>query len=84
MGRSETDPLTGLLNSRAFRDRLRTAVADCGPRRPLSLAPLDLDHFKQVNDQHGHAVGDEVLPDVAHCFVSASAQRTGDMTDDAL
>jgi len=36
----EADPLTGLLNSRAFRDRLRTAVADCGPRRPLSLALL--------------------------------------------
>ena len=74
VGRTEADPLTGLLNSRAFRDRLRTAVADCGPRRPLSLALLDLDHFKQVNDQHGHAVGDEVLRGVAHRFVSASGE----------
>lgn len=53
-----TDPLTGLANRRAFFDQLRAAVdrgdADC-------IAILDIDHFKQVNDRHGHAAGDEAL-----------------------
>lgn len=61
LARSETDPLTGLLNSRAFREMLRASVAQAGADRALSLALFDVDHFKAVNDHYGHAVGDEVL-----------------------
>jgi diguanylate cyclase (GGDEF)-like protein len=57
-----TDSLTGLPNRRAWDqavgERLRAAAG--GPGR-LSLAILDLDHFKRVNDAHGHAIGDAVL-----------------------
>jgi diguanylate cyclase (GGDEF)-like protein len=60
----EIDPLTGLLNRRGLDQRLlglhqRAATSE----RPLQLAAamLDLDHFKQINDRHGHAVGDQVL-----------------------
>jgi len=64
--RSETDPLTELLNRRAFDERLRTALASAlRYRRPLSLVIADLDHFKRVNDEHGHAAGDAVLREFA-------------------
>jgi diguanylate cyclase (GGDEF)-like protein len=57
-----TDPLTGLANRRAFQEALEAEVArSCRHGRPASLLFLDLDRFKQVNDDHGHAVGDEVL-----------------------
>lgn len=58
------DPLTGIKNRRAMEQELKTAVA-FHQRSELSyaLAILDLDHFKQVNDNYGHAVGDEVLLD---------------------
>jgi diguanylate cyclase (GGDEF)-like protein len=57
-----TDPLTGLLNRRGFFEaagalttRKRRTMA------PISVLAFDLDHFKSINDQHGHAVGDAVL-----------------------
>ncbi len=59
---SITDPLTGLFNRRYFQYRLEQEVERC--RRygdPVSLLLLDLDHFKRVNDRHGHEVGDAVL-----------------------
>lgn len=59
---AQTDALTGLANRRAWDDELvqRCRVAmDRG--EPLAVAILDLDEFKQVNDAHGHAVGDAVL-----------------------
>jgi diguanylate cyclase (GGDEF)-like protein len=63
---AETDPLTGLPNRRRLErdlDRLQLlAVRYC---TPLSLAVVDLDHFKGINDRHGHAVGDEMLRRVA-------------------
>jgi diguanylate cyclase (GGDEF)-like protein/PAS domain S-box-containing protein len=59
---SRQDPLTGLANRREFD--VRAALEQQRSERnamPLCLAMLDLDHFKQVNDRFGHAVGDEVL-----------------------
>ncbi len=61
-----TDPLTGLANRRAFLDRLEAEVARS--RRypqPLALVMVDVDHFKRVNDVHGHPAGDEVLRRIA-------------------
>ncbi len=57
-----TDPLTGLLNRRGLEARASTLVAlSSGGAQPLGVAMLDLDHFKRVNDAHGHATGDRVL-----------------------
>jgi diguanylate cyclase (GGDEF)-like protein len=53
----EIDVLTGLLNRRGFDERLRRLLKRDAPL----LAVLDLDHFKRINDSHGHAVGDAVL-----------------------
>jgi len=59
---SLTDELTGLPNRRAFLRRIEDEVARVQRYGfPLSLALIDLDHFKQINDKHGHAGGDEVL-----------------------
>jgi diguanylate cyclase (GGDEF)-like protein len=57
-----TDPLTGLPNRRAW-DRQLTRVAAAGQR--LTVCLLDLDHFKQFNDQHGHPAGDRLLKETA-------------------
>ncbi len=61
-----TDPLTGLPNRRALRTGLDRGL-DHAKRRgtPLSLILLDLDHFKTINDEHGHLTGDAVLRRVA-------------------
>jgi diguanylate cyclase (GGDEF)-like protein len=58
---SERDPLTGMLNRRALQDRFAMLRAEGF----TTLAVIDLDHFKRVNDTHGHAVGDRVLKAVA-------------------
>lgn len=60
------DPLTGLLNHRIFHEQLQGEVARARRhRRPVSVALLDLDHFKDVNDRYGHPIGDQVLRQVA-------------------
>lgn len=69
---SNRDPLTGLLNRRATEPLLHTAHAR--QRRtgePYTIAIIDLDHFKRVNDQHGHACGDAVLGTVAGAIEGA-------------
>ena len=61
-----TDDLTGLANHRVFRARLDDEVARARRHdRSLSLIAIDLDHFKAVNDEYGHPVGDRVLAAVA-------------------
>jgi len=61
-----TDALTGMHNRRYFEQRLREEV-DRALRKgqPLSCLILDVDHFKHVNDTHGHLIGDVVLREVA-------------------
>ncbi len=60
---ARTDTLTGLFNRRAFHDEFYKEIktASRHNRRPPCVALMDLDHFKQVNDTHGHDIGDEVL-----------------------
>lgn len=65
-GLAFTDPLTGLPNRRVFHDRLEIEAERARRHgRPLSVAMLDIDHFKVVNDIHGHDVGDDVLSEIA-------------------
>ncbi|MFZ3041209.1 MAG: diguanylate cyclase [Thiobacillus sp.] len=61
-----TDPLTGLPNRRSAMDQLEQAwSAASRSGLPLSVMVIDIDHFKQVNDSHGHATGDRVLREAA-------------------
>jgi diguanylate cyclase (GGDEF)-like protein len=73
-----TDELTRLPNRRAFMARAAEllALARRG-REPLALLALDIDHFKRINDTHGHDAGDRVLQRVAHA--ARSALRPGDL-----
>lgn len=60
-----TDPLTGLLNRRAFQDALSREIKRATRQgTPLSLAILDVDSFKQYNDDFGHVPGDEALKSI--------------------
>ncbi|HZN13142.1 MAG TPA: GGDEF domain-containing protein [Acidimicrobiales bacterium] len=60
--RASTDGLTGLPNKRAAQDVIKRMAAQASRTgTPLAALLLDLDHFKQVNDQYGHAQGDEML-----------------------
>jgi two-component system, cell cycle response regulator len=70
------DRLTGLYNRGHF-DRALVAAIDTAARdgRPLALAILDIDHFKRINDEHGHDEGDAALRRVAE-LLSASMRRT--------
>jgi diguanylate cyclase (GGDEF)-like protein/PAS domain S-box-containing protein len=72
----EHDELTGLLNRRGVLrsiQRIHTSAARSG--QPYCLAILDLDHFKQINDAYGHAVGDEVLRRVAKSLLKDLRQK---------
>lgn len=60
------DELTGLKNRRSFFDDIDPIIAGSRRRgKPVAIALLDLDHFKDVNDTHGHQIGDDVLREVA-------------------
>jgi diguanylate cyclase (GGDEF)-like protein len=78
-----TDPLTGLHNRRCFLQRAGLELLQVDDDRPnLALFLIDLDHFKAINDTHGHSTGDAVLVAVAdrlaRCFPQAlSVARLG-------
>lgn len=60
------DALTGLFNRHHLQERLTSELRSAGRERPLAAIILDIDHFKRVNDAHGHEAGDEVLRHLAH------------------
>jgi diguanylate cyclase len=68
-GEALTDSLTGVANRRGFDEMLERWITQS--RASFVLAILDIDHFKQVNDQHGHAAGDDVLKYVAMCLTES-------------
>lgn len=73
---ADTDVLTGALNSRAFYKLLASERARClRYERPLSLAFIDLDNFKHVNDTYGHAAGDALLQQVV-AILQAQTRKT--------
>ncbi|MFL9675748.1 sensor domain-containing diguanylate cyclase [Pseudomonas marginalis] len=73
---SITDSLTGIHNRRYFQDRLRAEMARLNRTSgTLSVIMLDIDHFKRINDQHGHAVGDGVLQELCR-RISQRLRRT--------
>jgi len=72
---ANTDSLTGVLNRRAFMERIEIEVERAiREDSPLSLIMTDLDHFKNVNDQHGHQAGDLVLQEFAEQLCTLSRQ----------
>ena len=69
---SRLDPLTGLFNRHHLREELERQLRDCPDQdRPLSVMMADLDHFKRINDSHGHLVGDDCLRWVSRCINDA-------------
>ncbi|MCX5731135.1 MAG: diguanylate cyclase [Deltaproteobacteria bacterium] len=69
--RADTDALTGVLNRAGFNDAFSREFSRAQRyRQPLSLVLLDLDHFKLVNDRHGHPAGDKVLEGTARLLES--------------
>lgn len=75
---SKIDSLTGVWNRRAGEAQLtRLCSRDSKSVKVFSIAMLDIDHFKQVNDQHGHDVGDQVI--IAICNLIQDSLRPADM-----
>jgi diguanylate cyclase (GGDEF)-like protein/PAS domain S-box-containing protein len=72
-----TDPLTGLANRRAFCEAAQTDRRQSDRSRSSCIALFDIDHFKRVNDRHGHNAGDEVLRCFAH--IAAKVVRREDL-----
>ena len=72
---AQVDHLTGLPNRRAFDARLRQAAeVSAGENRPAAIALCDIDHFKAINDAHGHDTGDRVLGLVAAALQKAAGE----------
>jgi diguanylate cyclase (GGDEF)-like protein len=68
---SRTDPLTGLANRRTLYERIQIEMEHAlRSESPLSVAMIDLDHFKEYNDRHGHVAGDTLLRSIAALLVS--------------
>jgi diguanylate cyclase (GGDEF)-like protein len=78
LNRAITDPLTGILNRRGLELRSEPLVESAIARgAPVSVVMLDLDHFKRVNDYHGHEVGDRALRATAE--ILSSHMRSDDL-----
>ena len=75
-----TDPLTGALNRRGFEDALQADIAREGATACAAIS-LDIDHFKVINDTHGHAAGDDVLARLADAV--RAQLRAGDLFERA-
>jgi len=74
---AHSDALTGLFNRRKFNDLCAAEIArSVRYATPLALIMVDVDHFKSVNDEHGHLVGDRALVDVAR--VLSERMRSSD------
>jgi len=71
---ANTDPLTGLLNRRAMTQRLETASDE--QRSVYHLLMIDVDDFKKINDQHGHASGDQVLIKLAEILKQSLPEQS--------
>ncbi|MBZ9817593.1 sensor domain-containing diguanylate cyclase [Mesorhizobium sp. CA7] len=73
---THTDPLSGILNRRGFEERANLLLDQCGKAGfPVALVLADLDHFKALNDRHGHEAGDRVIADFAAKLRSATGAR---------
>ena len=68
---AEHDPLTECLNRRTWHERLQTAIDTANPTATVGVAMLDIDHFKNVNDTHGHATGDAAIRHVVQHTIKA-------------
>ncbi len=73
--RAMHDPLTGLANRTLLQEVLQTVLEQPGAAGRVAVLACDLDGFKQINDRHGHAAGDEVLVHVAGVLRAASNRR---------
>jgi diguanylate cyclase (GGDEF)-like protein len=75
--RSETDPLSGLYNRRGFEQRVDTGLAAARKAGlPVALVACDLDHFKAINDNYGHDMGDRVIESFAAILKGMAGERT--------
>lgn len=71
---ADTDGLTGVLNRRAFVERMEAAWSAAGAASPAALALIDADHFKRINDTRGHGVGDRTLQLIARLLAEAAGR----------
>lgn len=76
-GQANTDPRTGLANSRAFDLAVEEALSSRTNDESLAVLMVDIDHFKAFNDRHGHPAGDEALR--AFARILAACMREGDV-----
>ena len=77
--KAETDPLTGIYNKGAFYDHVQEKLSSASDSDLFAIYIIDLDDFKSVNDNLGHAMGDQVLSDVAKklCIVFSDKDCVG-------
>jgi diguanylate cyclase (GGDEF)-like protein len=69
---ADTDALSGLMNRRRMSDQLQREMKRAGDQhRPLTVLLLDIDHFKAINDDHGHVRGDHVISRVSEILQQA-------------
>ena len=75
---ARTDPLTNINNRRGFESAATSYfLNNIESGQDVSIALIDIDRFKRINDHYGHSVGDEVIKNVANCI--ASSARKSDL-----